>query len=339
MEDQKRRMLKLLQGNKGFDTPERWLDYGINHNFQEMEAETLTYCPDCGSRVFSCIGQYVYYSTLARLNECPQCGLVFSDARIDPQVISSHFENTYKDEDYFRDRRRRVFDQIATLVDRCAPHGGTVLDVGGAKGHLLATVKKRRPDLKLVVNDLSRVACAFATSEFELDSVCGDIRALELIPSRFNTVIMSDVLYYEPYLSRLWKLLPRLVSDGGSVIIRVPNKLPLIRFCQLVMRSTTSREKRDLQDHIKYFNPEHIYVLSPRYLLSRLRDIAFSPTIIIPSELLVRTQGECKEALYFRFAKALAILSHGRLIITPSFLVMARNNIGEGTTESRRTKS
>lgn len=189
MEEQRQRMLKLLESNKGFDAPERWIDYGIAHNFQKIEAKQRENCPDCGGCVFSCIGQYIYYSTLLKLNECLQCGLVFSDTLIDPHVISSHFEHTYKDEDYFRDRRRRIFDQIVTLVDRCTPHEGTVLDVGGAKGHLLAILRKRRPDLKLVLNDLSKNACAFAASEFDLDTVCGDIKALEQISVRFDTVI------------------------------------------------------------------------------------------------------------------------------------------------------
>ena len=322
-------MLELLKSNKGFDTPERWLDYGIEHDFQKIEAKKLEECPDCGSRVFKFIGQYIYYSSLVKLNECLACGLVFSDIHIDPQVIHAHFEHTYKDENYFRDRRSRIFDQIATIVDRVTLQGGTVLDIGGAKGHLLAILKKRRPDLKLVLNDLSKDACDFATSTFELDTVCGDIKALEQITSPFNTLIISDVLYYEPDLNRLWKLLPILVSKGGAVVIRVPNKLPLIRLYQFVKRFTVSHEKRELQDHIKYFNPEHIYVFSPHYLLSRLRNLGFSQTMALPSQLLVQTQGKFRYALYYRLAKTLSILSHRKFIITPSFLVIARNNIHE----------
>ena len=320
-------MLKLLQNNKGFDIPERWLDYGIDHNFQKIDAEKLANCPDCDSDVFRSIGQYVYYSTLIKLNECLRCDLVFSDTRIDSHVIHSHFEHAYKDEGYFRKGRRRIFDQIATLADRCTPHGGTLLDIGGAKGHLLAILKKRRPDLELVLNDLSKDACAFAASRFQLNTVCGDIKALEQISLRFNTVIMSDVLYYEPGLSRLWKLLPKLISDGGSVIIRVPNNLPLIRFYQFVMRYTVSRKKQELQNHIKYFNPEHIYVFSSRYLLCRLKDLAFSKSTVIPSELLVQPQWEFSQRLYYQLAKALAMLSRGKILITPSFLVIARNNV------------
>lgn len=143
-------------------------------------------------------------------------------------------------------------------------------------------------------------------------------------------VIMSDVLYYEPHLSRIWNLLPRLICDGGSVVIRVPNKLPLIKFFQFVRQLTVSRAKRDLQSHIKHFNPEHIYVFSQSYLLSRLRHFYFSQSMAIPSELLVQgPQGEFWQVLCYRLAKALATLSHGRIIVTPSFLVMAKKNTHE----------
>ena len=147
MQEQAIQMREILKSNKGFKNPEQWVDYALLHKFRRVEAEKLQACPDCGERESGFLGQYVYYSTLVELRSCENCELLFSDTRIDPKVIYAHFEKAYKDEEYFTRQRRGIFEQIADLVNSSACLGASVLDIGGAKGHLLAHVKKRRPDL------------------------------------------------------------------------------------------------------------------------------------------------------------------------------------------------
>jgi Zn ribbon nucleic-acid-binding protein len=144
MEEREKRMLEILLNNKGFAHPERWIKYGLLHDFQRVHADELQECPDCGCSSLVVVGQYVYYSTLVNLRECVKCGLVFSDKRIDSKLVRLHFERAYKDETYFRISRRRIFEQISALADSAAVYGGSVLDIGGAKGHLLATLQRRR---------------------------------------------------------------------------------------------------------------------------------------------------------------------------------------------------
>lgn len=73
-----------------------------------------------------------------------------------------------------------------------------VLDIGGAKGHLLTALRVRRPDLRLVLNDLSEDACNYAAQNYGLNTVCGDVKALRMSSTRYDVIIMSDVIYYEP---------------------------------------------------------------------------------------------------------------------------------------------
>lgn len=321
-------MLELLQSNKGFSYPEKWIDYGIRHDFKIVHSDKLETCPDCRATSWNSLGQFIYYSTLVNLQFCAGCGLVFSDTRIDPRVIQAHFEREYKDETYFLHQRRSIFEQISQLVEMTAPQGGRVLDVGGAKGHLLALLKERRMDLSLVLNDLSEEACAFATSRYGLETLWGDINSLDQLSSPFDAVIMSDVIYYEPQLDKLWSILPRLVAREGMVIIRVPNKLPLIRFWQLFMNKIR-RKDLSMQTRIRFFNPEHLYVFSQQYLLTRLKRIGFTEVMTLPSELLQQGRGSYRPSLYYSFSKVVSALSNGKLIITPSILVIAKKKVGE----------
>ena len=258
------------------------------------------------------------------LLECVNCKLVFSDARIDPDVIQEHFETAYKDETYFLLKRKRIFKQISRLADRFCPKNGSVLDVGGAKGHLLAALKIRRNDLSLVLNDISREACDYAEQEYGFHTITGGISKLENIPSRFDVIILSDVIYYEPELRRLWNILPHLLEKNGTIIFRLPNKLFLIRFWQLLSRLISRPKDNEMRDKIRFFNPEHLYVFSRRYLLKRLKSAGFNKVIATPSELLSSSRGDFLHPFIYYLCKTIYILTFRKLIFTPSLLVIAR---------------
>lgn len=317
-------ILETLRTNKGFLKPEDWVVYGRAHRFTSVPAQHRPLCPDCGSDDFETVGQYVWFSNLIRLNDCRDCKLVFSDTLIDQDVVKRYFEGSYKDEKYFLRRRRRVFQQIAGLADDRTPWEGSVLDVGGATGHLLAILRSRRPDLRLLLNDLSEQACEHAKERVGLDTLCGGIEVLEQTGTRFDTVIMSDVLYYEPELRRIWALLPKMIKPGGTLVIRAPNKYGLIQLQQYLWSATHTDDDRRMQDRIDHFNPEHIYVFRAQYLLSRLMQLGFEASVL-PSELLVPPGGDLKERLFYQASKVVAGLSCGKLITTPSFIICARN--------------
>lgn len=321
---QKDQMMELLQFNRGFAHPEKWIEYGINHKFRKIRADKLEECPDCSARSLKFIGQFIYYSTLVKLKECTQCGLVFTDTRIDSKVIQSHFEQTYKDEAYFSQWRRRIFEQISRIADSVAPMEGKILEVGGAKGHLLSILKRQRPDLHFVLNDISIEACHHAESTYGFQTILGGFNELNQVSSRFDVVILSDVIYYEPELRKMWGTLPRLVSENGVVIIRVPSKLTFIRLWQFISQSIYRHGDTEMQDNIKFFNPEHLYVFSKSYLLKRLKKLGFCQVVAVPSELLVDDRKELWNAFFYYLCRMLWVISFGKIIITPSLLVIAK---------------
>jgi 2-polyprenyl-3-methyl-5-hydroxy-6-metoxy-1,4-benzoquinol methylase len=208
-----------------------------------------------------------------------------------------------------------------------------VLDIGGAKGHLLAALKKRRPDLHVVLNDLSKEACNYAAENFGFQTLCGDASALQASSSKYDLIIMSDVIYLEPELQKQWRGLANLLAKNGVVIIRAPNKYALIRLWQFMIRVVNGWAQPEMQDHMTFFNPEHLYVFSRRYLVTRLKELGFNQVTTIPSELLVRTQSDVWHRLYFSLCKILCTLSRGKWILTPSVLVIAGKHDGKAETQ------
>ena len=105
----------------GFDFPDEWVAYAAEHAFSAVKATRVEECPDCAGSSRSEWGQYVYYSTLMRLQQCSGCGLVYSDVHLDPAIVRQHFEQAYKDEGYFLAGRTSIFEDIAGLTAPSLP--------------------------------------------------------------------------------------------------------------------------------------------------------------------------------------------------------------------------
>ncbi len=334
MTDERERALQILQANTGFDEPARWINYAHKHGFKRVKAKRVPQCPGCSANPTRTLGQYIYYSTLIHLFECERCRLIWANAHIDPTTIRQHFEKTYKSEEYFGTDRGSIFEHLAHVIDRLAPNGAAILDIGGAKGHLMAAATRRRPDLQATVHDLSVSATAYAREHYGFATVCGDVTTLYDHPRSYDLVVLSDVMYYEPKLGELWSLLPRLVRPHGSILIRVPNKLPLICLSQFLLRVLGLPRKRHPQDRIPFFNPEHIYIFTRRYLTEQLWNLGFSSVQVLPTPLIAGGGGARR--MWFILASILSQLSAGTLVVTPSMVVVGTNRL-EPQSSSRQT--
>jgi SAM-dependent methyltransferase len=271
----------------------------------------------------------VYYSTLIRLLECERCGLVWADAHINPDTIRQHFEVTYKDDEYFREERRLIFEHMALVIDDLAGVGARVLDIGGARGDLMTHVVDRRPDLDVTVNDLSETATAWAAEHFGFSTLTGNARALADHGGRYDLVVLSDVLYYEPDIALLWQALSRLVGPEGAILIRIPNKTLAMRLGQTWLRLRHGRREQEMQSQMPFFNPEHIYVFTQPYLRRRLADMGFRHIDFLPSPPRQRGRPPAWLGGYVKSASLVNRISGHRLVITPSQLVVGLNRAWE----------
>jgi 2-polyprenyl-3-methyl-5-hydroxy-6-metoxy-1,4-benzoquinol methylase len=317
--------LEILRQNVGFEDPEPWVDYALRHSFKRSHATPIPLCPDCGQPPVGQLGQYVHYSTLIRILTCGSCHLIWANARLDPSTVREHFEAAYKDRNYFRQRRASIFRQLLGELERLTPHGGAVLDIGGAQGDLMHLLKIERPDVTTVVHDLSESAVQYAREHFGLPTILGDVGVLQRHDRRYDAVVLSDVLYYEPRIADVWGVLRGLVAPGGAVLLRVPNKLAVIRVHQVLYRLMRSLRRHNSQDSIRYFNPEHIYILSRRYLTARLLRTGFRAVRVLPSPPFAAQASVAHRAiaaLVARSSDAISVLSRRTLVSSPSMLVI-----------------
>jgi SAM-dependent methyltransferase len=315
----------LLRHNVGFADCARWIDYARSRGFAPVRATPIGVCADCaGPPREGSWGQFVHYSTLIHLRECADCGLVWADAHIDPATIRTHFEAAYKDDAYFRVARRPIFDHLAGVIAGLAPAGARVLDIGGARGDLMTQVVARRPDVNVVVNDISEAATRWVSDHLGFATLLGGAEALAAHRGQYDVVVLSDVLYYESKLRVMWDALARLVAPGGSIVIRVPNKRLLISAGQLVYRLTHTPTAQAMQDRVSFFNPEHVFLFRQKYLRNRLSSIGFHDVRALPSPLLAGRAGTMTGSLLFRLANRVNRLTDHAVVLTPAMVVVGR---------------
>jgi SAM-dependent methyltransferase len=315
--------LRILNLNSGFSKPHTWIDYAISHDFKLVGSKRISSCVDCSSTDLKEVGSYIYYSSLIKLMRCGSCGLVGVDTLIDPDVLQSHFESAYKSEDYFITERKPIFDQISNLVLENCKSNSSILDVGGAKGHLLSVIREKMPEAKLTLNDLSVSACEYAEEKYKLRVISGS--ACGITSEAFDAILLVDVLYYETDLNKLWSHLSHLLRPGGFCLIRLPNRHFLIRLNGLLGKLRALLRGQPGSTSIPSYNPEHLYVFSQPYLKKRLLGLGFKEVKFIPAKQLKRIGFKgILASLAWILSQVVFKVSGGNLVITPSMIVTAK---------------
>lgn len=322
-EARKLELEEILQHNGGFSPIEDWLQIADSLKFKKVSSRKIVECPACGSKPSHAVGQFIYYSNLVTLVNCGNCGLVFTDRRIDSSVVEEHFEGAYKDTKYFEEARRGIFSQLIELASNALQEGSKVLDVGAATGVLMSRLRDARPDLDVCVQDMSEVALQIARDENSLKTID---KIEEAASESLDLVTLIDVLYYVPDFLGMLKEVERVLKPGGQVIIRLPNKLSLIRLGAGIEKLKASLQKGEVgKPKLRFFNPEHIYLFSQKYIRTTLEKEGFIDIQLLPAKALRSSSPVSKVKTFISelFSFSLARVLRNRPL-SPSFLVVCR---------------
>jgi 2-polyprenyl-3-methyl-5-hydroxy-6-metoxy-1,4-benzoquinol methylase len=310
---------EILSRNAGFDeVVDKWAPLVDSLQITYVPADRRDACPYCLTEEHVIIGQYLYYSNLIRLRECRACQLIYADVIINQVSQEVHFDKAYKDEGYFLCERGDIFTEITTLVDSYAPKNASVLDVGGATGVLADSIRKRRSDVSISVSDISRAACDLASSKgFPIFN-----SSISELPEdkKYDIILMIDVLYYERDLLRAISKLSDCLSDNGVILFRGPNKRWIITLLGYLNKVDS------FSTRIPFFNPEHLYVLSPAFIKKCFQNAGFHEVRIIPSSPL-RERGFLKKTGYI-FTNIIVYLTYyvSGKVVSPSYLAVIKKS-------------
>lgn len=191
----------------------------------------MSTCPVCDGATSTPI-----YAGLLR---CPACTHVWADAALDWADLSTLYQRSYffGDEylNYVADRRvleKNFGKRLATLRRFLDSRHQRLFEVGCAYGFFLNLSRGSFDSVQGI--DISPDAIAFATREFGVDAICGDLLTADLANRQFDVACMWDTIEHlakpRPYLERLASAMPAgalvamTTGDIGSLIARIQGR-------------------------------------------------------------------------------------------------------------------
>lgn len=180
-------------------------------------------CEVCGSAEFA--PRFELNGT--RVVRCRGCGLQQVNPRPDPATLRARYPESYFVNGYLpdvvdadRNHRARAFRRGLAELRRLRP-AGRLLDVGCALGLFLNLA--REAGYRCLGLEPSPMASQWAREQLGLEVITGNLWTTDLAPESFDIITVWDVLHEQPDPLALLRHIASLLTDGGVVLIKVPD--------------------------------------------------------------------------------------------------------------------
>jgi 2-polyprenyl-3-methyl-5-hydroxy-6-metoxy-1,4-benzoquinol methylase len=142
---------------------------------------------------------------------------------------------------------------------------GSLLEVGSAKGYLLALLQDLGWNVSGV--ELAESAAAYSRHQFGLEVFSGTLEEFRDRDARkFDVVLALDVIEHVPDQPRFWQALHDLTHPGSWLIIDTPN--------------VGGRNVPVVGDRWRGFNPFHIYLFNAETLRRAMTQAGFQVRVL-----------------------------------------------------------
>lgn len=155
---------------------------------------------------------------------CHGCGVVFNSPRLDPEAIHQQYDSDYY---IFAVPPARRWARAAQLYRQLLlpfesrSAGRRLLDIGCARGELLAIARRRGWDVQGI--ELSPEPAEFARREYGLPVEIGTVEDVGPHLDKFDVAIAADVIEHVPSPGGFLECIRRVLNAGGRAIIETPN--------------------------------------------------------------------------------------------------------------------
>jgi ubiquinone/menaquinone biosynthesis C-methylase UbiE len=187
-----------------------------------MELESVTQCPLCSSPGFQ--------TAEPSFNICAcNCGFVFDNPRPTLNSIASFYSDREKYDPWIANEKgyEKLWERRLKLLQVHA-QPGNLLDVGAGIGQFLA---KARPHFTSVYGtEVSSSGAKVAHEKYSIDLIIGDIHTLNLPAASYQNITLFHILEHVHDPVALLAECRRLLCEGGTLMVCVPNDVLDWRF-------------------------------------------------------------------------------------------------------------
>jgi|GEM_PF-500323 len=285
-------------------------------------------CNICGETAFALLFAEATgepYEKPRGIVRCPVCGLVYRNMRNSEAAIRQYYTSSTTDllsPEWIRGREK-VFLPYLKRLSGCR-NTNRILDVGAGHGFFLASCRQNGWDCYGL--EPSSACRQYAKAKFGIRLDASDITDLN-IDGKFDVVTFWNVLDHLNDPKRALQSAFGLLRPGGKVLVRCPNA-----DFHIGAKKLHNRLKK-IFPRLFQVNPVvfHLYSFTWKTLSQLLRMTRFEDISIEPATLSWTTSPSAKSTYLRRvtalltayFAQGLYSFTGGRLLVSPSIIVIA----------------
>jgi len=241
--------------------------------------ERLENCPVCASdnmRFYMDVEDYSVSKETFRLQECGDCGLVFTNPRPDPVEIGKYYASAeyishtnskagLMNRAYQIARNRAISSKIR-LVASMGVQDTSLLDYGCGTGEFLSAAKRRGWRCAGIEPDEGARQKAIMNHGLNVHS---PEKLPEITSGQFGLITLWHVLEHIHRLKETVNQFRRIIRSDGALVVAVPNR-------------TALDATRYGHFWAAYDVPRHLYHFSKKPILKLMQDAVFSCETIKP---------------------------------------------------------
>lgn len=187
-----------------------------------MELETLKSCNLCGAE------GVLTLDAEKNICQCRMCGYVFDSPRPTASEVAAFYSKPGQYKLWIAEGKARDLLWKRRLRKmRRTRKPGTLLDVGTGIGQFLHHAQAAYSNV--YGTEVSDSAIRIAEERYALGVIKGDIESIDFGVLKFDTITLFHVLEHVPNPRSVIEKCRQLLSDGGVLVIAVPNDLLCIR--------------------------------------------------------------------------------------------------------------
>lgn len=283
-------------------------------------------CPVCGA-VDSQYLRRGYYV------KCSECKVAFREEQESVAELEEYWQKGFWTDEEIEKRKNRepVFRDAFELLRRQKPKAGSVLDIGCGIGTFLAVC--REEGWKVTGVEPSSIACEVARQEYGLELINESFSSAMFQGRKFDAIFAAQVLHHLPDPAAFLADIDCVLADGGILILRTPNLIPLE--LSLFLQHILGRKKKFFCGPALYtFHPNTLTLLFRRLGYGEVTFVNSRPYLEMPSAPwqpgqslganLSRLFVTAIKLATYGMVQIVHTVSSGRVVIGPSIFVVAR---------------
>ncbi len=183
---------------------------------------------------------------------------------MNPQYTNEYLANYYstyiRDESHIAEELRKAHTYCLSLVEKCKPEKGKLLDIGSGNGFLINIARDR--GWEPIGHEIDCNSAKEVEKKVNIKMLCGEFSDLN-IEEKFDAITMLHVLEHLKQPEKHIQKVSLVMNKGGILFIALPNIHSRSALFKLFLEKIKLKRKNiaayyDTEHHLFYFSPYSI---------------------------------------------------------------------------------